>query len=439
MLAVFKAGGAYLPLDPLHPPRRLGQVLSGSGCELVLAATEFVETVTRVFDDGHFGQTASRPPVATLGDLLAREHGRENLPARNQPGNLAYVIYTSGSTGMPKGAMLEQRGMCNHLWAKVESLQLTSADVVAQTATQCFDVSVWQMLNALLVGGHVYIADEELALDSLGQLEMIAEQGVTILEIVPSQLRVMVDGVRRMPPPQRPDLSPLRWLIVNGEPLPPELCRQWFDLYPTTPLVNAYGPTECSDDVTQCAIESPPPPTLARMSIGSALSNMRMYVLDKNLSPVPVGVGGELYIGGVGVGRGYRADPKRTAQIFIPDFFGNNPGARLYKTGDLVRYLPDGQLDFLQRVDYQVKVRGFRIELGEVEAALCEHPTVCESVCVVREEAGGVKRLVAYVAGASVAGAGELAEHVRGRLPGYMVPQAFVTLKALPLTAQRQS
>ncbi len=433
MLAVFKAGGAYLPLDPAHPPRRLGQVLSRSGSELILAADEFDETLARVFAEGHFEAEASQPPVVGLEDLLARAHGSENLPARNVPGNLAYVIYTSGSTGMPKGAMLEQRGMCNHLWAKVETLGVTGADVVAQTATQCFDVSVWQMLTALLAGGRTYIADEELALDSIGQLRMIAEQGITILEIVPSQLRVMVDGVRTMPPAERPDLSPLRWLIVNGEPLLPELCRQWFDLYPATPLINAYGPTECSDDVTQYAIKEPPL-GVARMSIGSALPNMRMYVLDKNLSPVPVGVGGELYIGGVGVGRGYRAEPERTAQIFIPDFFGNNPGARLYKTGDLVRYLPDGNLDFLQRVDHQVKVRGFRIELGEVETALCEHASVTESVCVVREEGSGVKRLVAYVAGERVAGAAELAAHLRGRLPEYMVPSAFVTLDALPLT-----
>ncbi len=434
MLAVFKAGGAYLPLDPLHPPRRLAQVLSRSGCELILAADEFTEKVAQVFDGGDFGQDATRPPAVSLEGLLARAHAGENLPTRNRPGNLAYVIYTSGSTGQPKGAMLEQRGMCNHLWAKVESLRLTGADVVAQTATQCFDVSVWQMLSALLVGGHVYIADEELALDSFGQLKMIAEQGVTILEIVPSQLRVMTDSAGRMPASERPDLSPLRWLIVNGEPLLPELCRQWFDIYPGTPLINAYGPTECSDDVTQYAIEAAPPQTLARMSIGSALANMRMYVLDKHLSPAPVGVGGELYIGGVGVGRGYRAEPGRTAETFIPDFFSETPGARLYKTGDLVRYLPDGSLDFLQRVDHQVKVRGFRIELGEVEAALAQHPSVNECVCVVREDAPGVKRLVAYVGGAQVARASELAEHLRGRLPEYMVPQAFVTLGALPLT-----
>ena len=434
VLAVFKAGGAYLPLDPLHPPRRLAQVLSRSGSELVLAADEFAEKVAQVFDGGHFADAPARPPVVSLEGLLARGHAGENLPARNRPENLAYVIYTSGSTGLPKGAMLEQRGMCNHLLAKVESLRLTGADVVAQTATQCFDVSVWQMLSALLAGGGVYIADEELALDSIGQLGMIAERGVTILEIVPSQLRVMVDGVGRMPAPERPDLSPLRWLIVNGEPLLPELCRQWFDLYPATPLINAYGPTECSDDVTQHVIQTPPPRTLARVPIGGALSNMRMYVLDRKMSPAPVGVGGELYVGGVGVGRGYRADPGRTALSFIPDPFGETPGARLYKTGDLVRHLPDGRLDFLQRVDHQVKVRGFRIELGEVEAALAQHPSVNECVCVVREDAQGAKRLVAYVAGEKVAGSAELAEHLRGRLPEYMVPSAFVTLGALPLT-----
>jgi amino acid adenylation domain-containing protein len=436
VLAIFKAGGAYVPLDPLHPPRRLAHVLSQSQSSLVLAADEFMDVISRALEEG---DSAAEPPhVVSLENLLRREREAGNLPTRSAPGNLAYVIYTSGSTGLPKGAMLEQRGMCNHLWSKVSTLQLTADDIVAQTASQSFDVSVWQMLAVLIVGGKVLIAGEDLSRDSVGQLKMVAEEGVTILEIVPSQLRAMIEEMETVAEPIRPSLSSLKWLIVNGEALVPELCRQWFSVYPNTPLVNAYGPTECSDDVTQYVIEQSPSSTTMRMPIGEPLANMRMHVLDRKLSPVPLGVTGELYIGGIGVGRGYMREPARTAGIYIPDCFGNQPGARLYKTGDRVRWLPDGNLDFIERGDHQVKIRGYRIELGEIEAALGQHADVKECVVVVREDTPGLQRLVAYIVAdeaSAPSASSELSRHLKERLPEYMIPSAFVQIEGMPLTS----
>ena len=278
----------------------------------------------------------------------------DNLPVCITPRNLAYVIYTSGSTGVPKGAMIEHRGMLNHIYAKINGLHLTAADNVAQTASQCFDISVWQMLVALLVGGRVHIFPDAIAHNPAYLLEQVDRHGISILETVPSLLRAMLevyeeDGV------SKPLLKKLRWLIPTGEALSANLCRRWLRLYPHVPLLNAYGPTECSDDVTHHPIYQPPAETESYMPIGRALMNTRLYVLNPLMIPVPIGVNGELYVGGVGVGRGYLHDAQRTAQSFIPDPFSIEPGAMLYKTGDLARYLPDGTLEFLGRIDHQVK------------------------------------------------------------------------------------
>src|SRR6185369_2824499 len=217
----------------------------------------------------------------------------------------------------------------------------------------------------------------------------------TILETVPSMMRMMLtEADRRV---TKPDLSMLRWLIPTGEALPPELCRQWFRLYPEVPLMNAYGPTECSDDVTHCPIEDVLAESAARSPIGRPIGNTQIYVLNLELEPQPIGVAGELYVGGEGVGRGYLNEPGKTAHSFVPNGFGIDVGARLYRSGDLARYLPDGNLEYLGRVDHQVKIHGFRIELGEIEAMLSEHGAVEQAVVVAREDQPGEKRLVAYV------------------------------------------
>ncbi|WP_253780960.1 condensation domain-containing protein, partial [Goodfellowiella coeruleoviolacea] len=335
------------------------------------------------------------------------------------------MIFTSGSTGRPKGAMVHRRGMINHLLAKVEDLALSEGDTVVLSAPLTFDISVWQLLAGLVVGGRVRAVGRETAADPKA---LFGLAGMTVLEVVPSLLRAALDlwdsGVAA------PELG-LRWLVVTGEALPWDLCVRWLDRYPGIPLVNAYGPTECSDDVTHALIDQAAVAHAVaagagdglgvRAPIGRAVRNTQLYVLGDDLQPVPVGVVGELYVGGVGVGRGYLGDAARTASTFVANPFG---AGRLYRTGDRVVYRSDGQLEFVERRDFQVKVRGHRIELGEVEAALRSLPGVRDvAVAVV---AG---RLVGYVVGQA-----DLAE-VRGLLPDYMVPSVLVELAALPLTA----
>jgi amino acid adenylation domain-containing protein len=433
ILAVFKAGGAYLPLDPAHPESRLRHVIEQSGCQFVLSTAAFASTRSQALQ-----QIAEkhRPHEITFEQALQTNSPRYNLPATSGPRSLAYVIYTSGSTGTPKGAMVEQRGMLNHLYAKIVALDLDSSDHIAQTASQCFDISVWQFLAVLLVGGRVQIYPDAIAHDAATLLQRVEQQQVSILETVPSLLGAMLDTYERQDV-TRPSLRALRWLVPTGEALPVSLCQRWLTCYPQVLLLNAYGPTECSDDVTHYAIIEPPPESLKSIPIGKAIPNMRLYVLDRHLQPQPIGVGGEVYVGGVGVGRGYRNDERRTQESFVADPFSEEEGARLYKTGDLGRYLPDGNLEFLGRVDFQVKVRGYRIELGEIEAVLSRLEGVREAVVGVQGEEQGEPRLVAYVVpepGQAVT-TELLKTQVKQHLPAYMMPSAFVMLDHFPLTS----
>jgi len=432
VLGILKAGGAYLPLDPQHPARRISEVLKQSGVSLVLSAPEFASTVSAAIAEI---DRRSQPQVILLDEAFANGSISENLSSRSGRGNLAYVIYTSGSTGQPKGAMVEQAGMLNHLYAKITDLDLTPADTVAQTASQCFDISVWQFFAALLTGGCTQIFNDEIVRDPSQMLARLKDSGVSVLETVPSLLRMMVDEVESNKATASP-MAELRWMIPTGEALPPALCRRWFDSHPQVPMLNAYGPTECSDDVSHYLIRNAPPEDTVNMPIGRPIANMRLYILRGWLQPVPIGLSGELYVGGVGVGRGYLNDPARTAEVFVPDPFSGEPGARLYKTGDQARHLADNNIEFMGRVDTQVKVRGFRIELGDIEFALSQHPDVGEVVVIVREEQPGDKRLVAYLRPRQekLPSVDELEKYLHERLPDYMKPAAFVPLKAMPLT-----
>ncbi len=430
MIAIFKAGGAYLPLDPQYPQQRISEVLQQSQAPFVLVSQPLESILDQALD--RIGSQA-QPKLLHL-EQLWEQQSAENLTIDCQPNHLAYVIYTSGSTGVPKGAMVEHRGMVNHLYAKIKDLQLTHRDRIAQNARQSFDISVWQFLVALLVGGRVYIITDEVAAQSSQLLSQVQQQQITLLEIVPSLLRMVIEDLKGAHH-QRFDLSTLRWLILTGEALPPQLCRQWFDYYPTIPMVNAYGPTECSDDVTHHFIFQPPTTEVLNMPIGRPVANTRLYVLDAQLQPLPIGVTGELYVGGHGVGRGYLNNPQRTAEVFICDPFAQEPGLRLYRTGDRVRYLPDGTIEFLGRIDHQVKIRGFRIELGEIETVLTQCPQVKETAVLVWEDADQHKRLVAYVVHQGEQPTiSTLQGFLRQKLPESMIPAAFVFLEALPLT-----
>ncbi len=431
ILAVFKAGGAYLPLDPRYPATRLAQVVGQSGTPLVLTQARFKPLLS---DSLAHLPGATTPQVEVLEELFQSEQSDIPLATRSEAGGVAYVIYTSGSTGVPKGAMIGHKGMLNHLFVKISTLGLTSADAVAQTASQCFDISVWQFLAALMTGGRINIFDDEIVQDGLRLLYEIDRQGISIVETVPSLALVITDEVARRST-RRPELAALRWMIVTGEALPPELYRSWAALYPAIPMLNAYGPTECSDDVTHFPIFGEAVASRASIPIGRAVSNIQLYILDRRLQPVPAVVPGELYVGGVGVGLGYLKEPSRTAESFIPNPFGANNGDRLYRTGDLVRYLPDGNIEFLGRIDNQVKIRGYRIETGEIESTLEQHPDIRQAIVLAREEVTGEMRLIAYVVPRRQKALviDELRSFLKMTLPIYMVPPAIICIDSLPL------
>src|SRR5690606_1582239 len=335
--------------------------------------------------------------------------------------DLAYVIFTSGSTGRPKGAMVHRAGMVNHLLAKVDDLAMTADDVTVHNAPVTFDISVWQMLCPLITGGRLVVVDRDTAADPQELFGRITTDGITVLEVVPSLLRAAVDAWESGTP--RPATGGLRSLMVTGETLPADLAVTWGRLEPGVPLVNAYGPTECSDDVTHAVIT--PTTTLdTRAPIGHPVRNTRLYILDHHLQPVPPGTPGELYVAGTGVGHGYLNDPAKTATTFTADPHHPHPGARMYRTGDRVRQRPDGQLEFLERTDHQIKIRGHRIELGEIETALRRLPGITDAATTVHHG-----QLVAYLIGTT----DDPKTALGATLPGYMVPRTFVTLPALPL------
>lgn len=424
IVGVLKAGGAYLPLDPHHPAERLAQILASARVKVVISGNRHAALATTVA--GMVPDDARPVPVSL--DHFAGDTGLEpGLVPLTSSQRLAYVIYTSGSTGIPKGAMVESRGMMNHLTSKIPTLELGPADVVAQTASQCFDISVWQFLTPLLCGAKVQIMSDDVVRDPQHLLAEVSARGVSVLEVVPSLLGGLLDG------PSSP-LPRLRWVLPTGEALSPALSRRWFARYPDVPLVNAYGPAECSDDVALACIREQPADSETSMPIGWPIAGVRLYVLDQQMDLMPPGVAGELCVGGVAVGRGYLRDPVRTAEVFVPDPFALDPGSRLYRTGDVARHRPDGTLEFVGRRDHQVKIRGFRIELGEIEARLAQHPDVNRCVVVAAEWQPGHKQLVAYVATTATLSADRLRLFLRRTLPEYMVPATFLFLPCLPLS-----
>ncbi|MFE4395327.1 non-ribosomal peptide synthetase [Streptomyces sp. CB02056] len=426
VLGVIGAGAAYVPLDPGAPEARTVALLADNGITTVVADAAHRPLAERV-------AAAAGRPVRLL-EVSARERDAADdlAPVLGTPLDLAYVIFTSGSTGAPKGAMVHRAGMVNHLLAKVDDLALDAADSVVQNAPVTFDVSVWQMLAPLVVGGLVRVVRRETAADPDLLFALADTEDVTVLEVVPSLLRAALDAWDLGA--GAPVLAALRHLVATGEALPADLCRRWTSRYPLVGLVNAYGPTECSDDVTHAHLGHGLPEHGA-VPIGRPVRNTRLYVLDDALLPVPQGAPGELYVGGAGVGRGYLADPARSAAAFVPDPYGP-AGSRMYRTGDRVVRGADGQLVFLDRRDNQVKVRGHRIELGEIEAALRALPDVSDAAVRAVGGTGGSTRLVGYCvprAGAALDPAG-VRERLAAVLPEYMVPPNVLLLDALPLT-----
>ena len=413
---IIKSGGAYVPIDPEYPPDRLTYVIQDTNIPVVLTQTHLAnrlpENVTAIHLDADWEMISRQSDV--------------NLTHSTTPGNLAYVIYTSGSTGRPKGVMNEHRGIVNRLIWMQEEYQLTPADRVLQKTPYGFDVSVWEFFWPLLYGAALFVAQPGGHRDSAYLVNFIMEHRITTLHFVPSMLHLFLEtsGVEKC--------DSIKRVICSGEALPFDLQRRFFERLDTG-LHNLYGPTEAAVDVTYWACRRDNARNI--VPIGIPVANTQMYILDPSLRPVPTGCTGELHIGGVQVARGYLNRPELTAEKFIPDSFSTAPNARLYKTGDLARYLPDGSIDYLGRIDFQVKIRGLRVELGEIEAHLSALDEIKKCVVALREDQPGDQRLVAYyVLAADIkVSVSDLRNHLRSKLPEYMVPSIFVELASLPL------
>ncbi|MFD5567363.1 non-ribosomal peptide synthetase [Streptomyces cadmiisoli] len=421
VLAVFKAGGAYLPVDPNYPPGRITTMLTRAGCRFVLTEPGATTNLEPALEPLSGTRTLHIPDIT--------EQATDGTdPGVDVPANgLAYVFFTSGSTGEPKGAMCEHAGLLNHLYAKIDDLGMDAGSVVAQTASQCFDISLWQLLSGLLTGGRTLLIEQEAILDADRFLDTIAEGRVTVLQVVPSYLDVLLSALERSPR----DLPDLRCVSVTGEALKSELAQRWFTSGPAIRLVNAYGLTETSDDTNHEVMDRAP--VGDRVPLGPPVHNVRVYVVDDQLMPVPLGAPGAIVFSGVCVGRGYVNDAERTRLAYLAD--PHRPGQRLYQGGDFGRWLPDGKLEYLGRRDAQVKIRGFRVEIGEIENTLLRVPGVRDGAVVVTGE-GHSRQLAAFCTSED----GTLTtEEVRARLgdllPEFMVPAVLHQVARLPLTA----
>ena len=403
LLAVWKAGGAYLPLDPDYPLERIRFLIEDSQTRVVLTQNSLLERLPA---------TPARTICLEADSPAFSDVSGENLPAAALPDNLAYIIYTSGSTGQPKGVLVAHRGVTNMIEASVSLFQIDSSSRILQGASLSFDASVLEIFMALLAGATLYLPGRgtELA-------QSLSDHAITTIAITPSQLDTIPDA----------PFPALQTIIVGGEACSPATALRWSR---GRQLFNAYAPTEATVYATATQYNGHVP------SLGWPISNMQIYVLDPHLQPVPTAVIGEIHIGGVGLARGYLNQPSLSAERFIPDPFSRIPGARLYKTGDLAHFVGTGEIEFVGRTDQQVKVRGFRIEPGEIETVLARHPGVRQAIVVARDDVPGGKRLVAYVVTHQELPptTSEMRDYLKRTLPEYMVPSAFVVLDALPLT-----
>ncbi|HET6230448.1 MAG TPA: amino acid adenylation domain-containing protein [Longimicrobiaceae bacterium] len=427
MLGVMKAGGAYLPVDPAYPAERRAYMLEDSGARVVLTmrdlATNLPEHTARVVLLDAPLDVAS-PDNATASVDAGEAAGDAGIPVDADPSNLAYVIYTSGSTGRPKGVMVPHAGVCNLVRAQIEAFGLTRESRVLQFASYSFDASVSEIFPALLSGATLAVAPRESLMPGEPLRTTLREMRITFAKVPPSVLGAMPDA----------DFPALATIASAGEACPADVARRWAA---GRRYLNVYGPTE----TTVCATIGFGGDGQRRPPIGGPIANVRAYVLDAAGEPSPIGVPGEIFVGGAGVTRGYLGRPGLTAERFVPDPYSAQPGARMYRTGDRGRWLAGGTVDYLGRLDEQVKVRGFRIEPGEIESVLRSHPSVAEAAVIARPSDAGDLRLAAYVvpsSGTADVSPATLRAFVADRLPEHMVPAYFVALPALPLTPNRK-
>ncbi|HDR4862823.1 amino acid adenylation domain-containing protein [Bacillus thuringiensis] len=424
ILGVLKAGGAYVPLDPTYPEQRLQYILEDASIQLFVTQEslkelkwlpENVESICLDRDQDEIGKESKTLPLSDVG-----------------PKNLAYVIYTSGSTGNPKGVMIEHHNVIRLFKSTDCWYQFNEKDTWTLFHSYAFDFSVWEIWGALLYGGKLVVVPYWISRSPKDFYQLLVEEEVTVLNQTPSAFRQLI---RVCEQEDKNKNLQLRYVIFGGEALEPISLLPWFQRYgeKNPQLINMYGITETTVHVTYYPITLDDVQHASRSNIGKRIPDLEVYILDAYQQPVPIGVDGELYIGGAGLARGYLNRPELTAERFISHPFSSDPKARLYRTGDLARYLPDGNLDYRGRIDHQVKIRGFRIEIGEIESTLHTYVYVKEAVVIVREDQPGDKRLVAYVVGdGNVDG---WREYLKAKLPSYMVPSGFVAMEAIPLTA----
>jgi amino acid adenylation domain-containing protein len=410
LLGILKAGGAYVPLDPTYPQERLAYMLSDSLLSVLLTQEKLVADLPE--------HTADVVCLDSQWGVISCE-SQENPVSGVQASNLAYVIYTSGSTGKPKGVLVVQQGLCNLAQAQIRLFDVNLDSRVLQFASFSFDASIWEVVMALCSGARLCLGTKKSLLPGPNLMQFLRTYNITHVTLPPSALAVV----------SYEELPALRTIVVAGEACSPDLVAQWSK---NRRFFNAYGPTES----TVCATVAEWTDSSSQPSIGRPIANTQIYILDSHLQPVPIGVIGELYIGGAGLARGYLNRPELTQEKFIVNPFSQEQGARLYKTGDLARYLPNDNIEFLGRIDQQVKIRGFRIELLEIEAILSQHPSVKQVLVIDREDVPGDKRLVAYIVHdqEQVPKVSELRCLLKEKLPDYMMPSAFVMLEAMPLT-----
>jgi amino acid adenylation domain-containing protein len=418
LMGILKAGGCYMPLDPDYPSNRLALMLEDAQPPVILTQKALLprlpaHEVPAICLDSDWGRMAAEPDT--------------NLGVQSTRNNAAYLIYTSGSTGKPKGVVNIHEAIVNRLQWMQDAYRLTAADRVLQKTPYSFDVSVWEFFWPLVTGASLVMARPGGHRDPEYLAQLIAQEKITTLHFVPSMLRLFLESAKL------PKHSTIRQVFCSGEELGADLQRMFFAASDAE-LHNLYGPTEAAVDVTYWACRRDDQRSF--VPIGRPIANTQIYILDHNLSPVPVGVSGELHIGGIGLARGYLNRPELTAERFIADVVGHRSGARLYKTGDLSRYLPSGEIQYLGRIDHQVKIRGFRIELGEIGAVLAKHPGIKGCVVTAREDRPGDKMLVAYfeAQGNAATETSELRDYLKKELPEYMVPSAFVSMDRLPLS-----